>query len=369
MSPSNPHVSPSEREDRPTKLPATPAAENPFQLDYKQLVLTLGYRCNMNCKSCFIGDKLSDHETVLTYTDCVDIIETAAHLQTIESVAFVGGEPFVYYKLMLKLATYIHTHYRCPLNITTNASWARSQEMTARLLDPLVHRGLRYVMVSLDEYHLEFGTIQNAANCLRRCLEHGIETTVQVIDRVGAPNAADFKEAIGDAVDVDAIKWYENPCAAIGNAATMLESEDLQWFDEIPGGGCNAGSILNVQPDGEIKPCCGAGLMAPRLSLGNGKKEGVHEAVQRSEADPIINSLISEQGPRGLAEVLRAEGRDDLVEKHAPFTDACYACHAFLTDPEVLDVLERVLASRRVETLAQRVLSLHGVNLLQELSS
>ena len=320
--------------------------QNEFRLAFDQLVLTLGYRCNMLCKSCFIGDKLFDHQTALTYEDAVDAIESAARLQTVRSVAFVGGEPFVYYKLMLRIAAYLHRHYRCPLNVTTNGSWAKTPDGTRHLLDPMHRFGLRWLMLSLDQYHLEFGTLDQAANCLERALELDLNISIQIIRRRGAPGTAEFREALSGRVDVARIKWIENRCSAIGNAETMLGPEDLEWHEEIPRGGCNAGEILNVQPDGEIKPCCGAGLMAPRLSLGNAKHQPIDDAVRRAEADSLINSLIAHQGPRGLARLLREAGRGDLVERHAPFTDACHACHSFLNDPETLQVLEALLEGR-----------------------
>jgi len=334
---------------------------------FGELVLTLGYRCNMLCKHCFIGEKLNDHETVLSFEEAVQAIETAAKLKTIGAVAFVGGEPFVYYKLMLRLATYIYTHYRCPLNVTTNASWARSPNMTCRLLDPIYERGLRWLMVSLDQYHLEFGTLEQVANCLQRCFELGINTAAQIIRRVGSPREKDFRDALSSHynINVDKIKWIENPCSAIGNAKTMLRPRELEWHTDIPGGGCNAGEILNIQPDGEIKPCCGAGLMSKRLSLGNAKSESVDQAVRRAEADPLINSLIAEQGPRGLARVLVEAGRQDLVERHAPFTDACHACHSFLSDPETLEVIEAQLKGREIVMLANRILAVKSIEVMK----
>lgn len=340
---------------------------NEFGLAFGQLVLTLGYRCNMLCKSCFIGDKLFDDKTALTYEEAIQIIESAARLQTIRSVAFVGGEPFVYYKLMLRIAAYVHRHYRCPLNVTTNGSWAKTHNSTRRLLDPLHDLGLGWLMLSLDQYHLEFGAIDQASNCLERALELDINTSVQVIRRKGAPRAKDFCEALKGRLDVSRVQWIENPCSAIGNAKTMLRAEDLEWHEDIPPGGCNAGEILNIQPDGEIKPCCGAGLMSKRLSLGNAKHQMVHEQVHRAEADSLINCLIANQGPRGLARLLRDAGRGDLVDRHAPFTDACHACHAFLSDPETLQVLESILKGREVEMLADRVLSVHGHKILRAL--
>lgn len=344
----------------------TDTGDNPFRLSFDQLVLTLGYRCNMSCKSCFVGEKLLDEETKLSYEDAVRIIESAARLQTIKTIAFVGGEPFIYYKLMLRLGSYIASHYGCELNVSTNGSWAKSPKAAHKLLAPLHKVGLRWLMMSLDQYHLENASLDQAVNCLNGSLEMGINTSVQVIRRTGAPTANDFKEMLAGRVDVESIDWIENPCSMLGNAADMLMRDQVEWHDDIPPGGCNAGEILNIQPDGEIKPCCGAGLMAERLSLGNAKREHLDLKVHAAETDGVLNSLIAEQGPTGLARLLKEAGRGDLVERHAPFTDACYACHAFMTDPQIFELLQTLVKHRTVPLLANRILSQHGPEIMSE---
>ncbi len=353
-------------EDPTHPVPGGLGLASPYQLSFRQLVLTLGYRCNMVCKSCFIGDKLNDHVTQLSYDDAIQIIESAAQLQSIRAVAFVGGEPFVFYKRMLSIAAYISRHYGCDLNVTTNGSFAKSDAQARKLLTPLHQFGLKWLLLSLDSYHLEHMFLDQAKRCLNASVELGINTSVQVIRRKGAPDRQAFREMMRDSVDVDAIDWIENPCASVGNAATMLKREDMEWHDEIPIGGCNAGEYLNIQPDGEIKPCCGAGLMAPELSIGNAKHGDLAGVVEKANASGLVNSLISNQGPRGFADILRREGREDLLKKHAPFTEACHACNALLTDPECVEVLRTAFAKDQIALLASRVLTEHGQTILRE---
>ncbi|MBL3565353.1 4Fe-4S cluster-binding domain-containing protein [Rhodovulum sulfidophilum] len=344
----------------------SPGCASPYSLTFRQLVLTLGYRCNMVCKSCFIGDKLNDHETQLSHDQAIEIIESAAKLQSIRAIAFVGGEPFVFYKRMLSIAAYVSRHYGCDLNVTTNGSFAKSDAQARKLLTPLHKFGLRWLLLSLDSYHLEHMLLDQAKRCLNASIELGIDTSVQVICRKGAPDRNEFRDMMRGEVDVDAIDWIENPCAAVGNAATMLNSEEMEWHEEIPMGGCNAGEYLNIQPDGEIKPCCGAGLMAPALSIGNAKSGDLAQAVEKANASGLVNSLISNQGPRGFADILRREDRAELLERHAPFTEACHACHALLTDPEVVEVLEATFAKDQIALIASRVLTEHGQTILRE---
>jgi len=339
-----------------------------YRLHFDQLVLTLGYRCNLNCPSCFIGEKLNDHESVISYEDAIQAIESTAALQTVGSVAFVGGEPFLYYDLMLKIASYTWKHYQCQLNVSTNATWAKSIEQARVLIQPLLDRGLRWILVSLDEFHIKSGRLACVANCLSVCMEAGLEVSIQTLQHLKAIDTATFRNKLSEYLEVDSINWITNPVSAIGNAAVRIKREYMQWYDSIPEGGCSAGEILNLQPDGDIKPCCGAGLLSKRLSLGNIKHHSIYEMVKKAEVDPILNLLVSSQGPIGLAKLLEKRGYSQLVERHAPFTDACYACHAFLEDQEILDVLEEVSLPQRIEIFLQRIINLHGIDILQKVS-
>ncbi|MFZ2896773.1 MAG: radical SAM/SPASM domain-containing protein [Saprospiraceae bacterium] len=352
------------------QLPTIDARYNliTYRLNFKQIVFTLGYRCNLNCPSCFLGNKLNDHKSVIIFKDALDVIESTAALQTIGTIAFVGGEPFLYYDLMLKIASYSWEHYQCALNISTNATWANSKKKAWTLLQPLIDRGLKWILVSIDDFHIKSANLESIINCLSVCLEAGLNVSVQTLQHLNAINSDTFKTKLSGYLDVEDINWISNPVTPIGNAAWKINKGDLLWHYNVPHGGCSAGEVLNVQPNGEVKPCCGAGLSSDRLTIGHIKKQSIYEMVKKAEADVILNMLIAFQGPRGIANLLEKEGYSNLIACHSPFSDACYACHVFLNDRNILNVIDNISITRKVQTLIQRIVSCQGIHLMQKCS-
>jgi hypothetical protein len=66
--------------------------------------------------------------------------------------------------------------------------------------------------------------------------------------------------------------------AHAGNAEKYID--DLLKKPLEPGG-CSIEEIFNVQPDSSVKPCCGGGLKAKRLTMGNAKIERVCWILRR----------------------------------------------------------------------------------------
>lgn len=322
---------------------------------FRDLTLTLTYRCNYRCASCMLGEKLGSKEA-LTYEDAVSIVESAAELRTIERIALVGGEPFLVYPLMLRIADYMWRHYRICLTVSTNGYWARSREAATDRLRPLARRGLTTMLLSWDGFHARFGQIEQIANAITACRELDILPTVQSIVVRGSDGIAATREQLSSICDVSHVRWVENPCIPVGRGSEIRDADRVMTrIDELPYGRCTAGMVLNVQASGEVKPCCGAGLMADALTMGNIHQEALSDIVQRSSVDPLINSLVGFRGPKQLVEVLRAERQDHLIPRLV--TDTCDACYRMLTDSQALQVLRSSLGSRVRKQLLCRVAS------------
>ena len=240
----------------------------------------------------------------LTFEEGVEIIEGAAALQTIHVIGFVGGEPFIAYKTMRRLAEYTWNHYRCGLTISTNSSWATSYTGALSLLNPLYEHGLRWILLSWDDFHAEFAPISKLINAIQASQKLGIAVTIQNIVTKNATNNATIREQLDGHVDVDAIQWVENPAVPVGLGFEGIRDSEKSFLVELPYGGCNAGTVLSIEADGQVKPCCGAGFMNPHLKMGNALEEPLREVINRASLDPIFNSLVAYRGPRHLMDTL-----------------------------------------------------------------
>jgi len=324
-------------------------------INFSHLTLTLVYQCNYRCPSCLVGDKLLSKEH-LSYEDAVSVSDSAADLETIGGVAFVGGEPFLVHSLMVRIAQYIFENYEVPLTASTNAYWAATVENARRKLDPLATYGMKSLLLSWDDFHALFGNVQQIANAVTVCRDLDIEPTIQNIYIKGATRIDSIKETLMQLCDTSRVKWVENPCVPIGLGAEIeAGKQPLVEIDDIPYGRCSAGSVVNIQANGDAKPCCGAGLMVDRLTMGNIHREPLANIVKRASVDPLFNSLVAYKGPKHLVEILRRAGRGDLVPPRV--TDPCDACQKILANDEAFGVAAVALQGTQTNMLLTRVAS------------
>jgi MoaA/NifB/PqqE/SkfB family radical SAM enzyme len=339
------------------------SAASEGRIAFTELSLMLVYRCNFRCRDCLVGDKLADLRH-LTFEEGVQIIEGAAALRTIHVIGFVGGEPFIAYKTMRRLAEYTWNHYRCGLTASTNSSWATSDAKALSLLEPLYSYGMRWILLSWDDFHAEFAPITRLINAIKASQKLGIAVTIQNIVTKGATSNATIRERLKDEVDVNAIQWVENPAVPVGLGGEGIHDSEKFFLQELPYGGCNAGTVLSIEVDGQVKPCCGAAFMNPHLKMGNVLQEPLRDVVNRASLNPIFNSLVAFRGPRHLMDTLMALGRPDLVPRR--FVDACDACSQLMNNSEARRVLSVNLASQAPTLIAARMASQFGDFLKQD---
>lgn len=324
-------------------------------IHFTDLTLTLIFRCNYRCPSCLVGDKLDSREA-LEFDDAVRIIDSAARLRSFNSIAFVGGEPFLVHGLMLRIADYIHSRYgKVALSASTNSYWAKTPEIAIRKLEPLVKHGLHSLLLSWDDFHAQFGRIEQVANAITACNALGIEPTVQNIVLPSSTRNETIKALLGALCDTSKVDWAESPCTPVGLGAALDPARHgLVDVDDLPYGNCTAGQILNVEADGKVKPCCGSGLMAEGLTMGNVHHASIQDIVRSASADPLFNCLVAYRGPKHMVAALRQAGRDDLVPKRV--TDVCDACYKITNSRETMAVLRAQLQPAALQMAMNRVI-------------
>lgn len=324
-------------------------SESLVSVKHSQLVLTVSFRCNARCRIC-LSNCGPARQRILTVDEAIHIIDQAAELDTVVDVGFAGGEVFLpsCYPVMLDTARYIAARFGTPLSASTNAFWAKDRAAATKILEPLVQAGLSTLLVSCDEFHQETIPLERVGIALSVAEEMGVRLTVQTIRRRNSPRAKDYRDRLGLA-DTD-IRWIDNPLTPVGRALTAIPSGDLELRPEIPIGHCTVLRILIIDPNGTVRPCCGAGLVVDRLAVGNIWSEGLAPIIRRIEVDPVLTTLGLWGGPLGLARQLAVLGRPQFVERK--YTSACHACSSILSDPEALAMLERFFSENLEAILA-----------------
>ena len=116
-----------------------------------QIHFLLTYTCTFECDHCFL---YCSPRSVGTFTvaQIRDLLGQARALGTVERVYFEGGEPFLYYPLLvegLRLARAAGFE----TGVVTNCYWATAREDAALWLGPLAQAGVDDLSVSDDAFH------------------------------------------------------------------------------------------------------------------------------------------------------------------------------------------------------------------------
>jgi MoaA/NifB/PqqE/SkfB family radical SAM enzyme len=115
------------------------------------LHLLLTYQCNFECDHCFVYGSYSA-QGVMKISDIRSILDQAKQVGSIEWIYFEGGEPFLYYPVMLwGLRKAKELAFK--RGIVTNAYWAKSIEDAMEWLIPISEIGISDLSISDDSFH------------------------------------------------------------------------------------------------------------------------------------------------------------------------------------------------------------------------
>lgn len=285
------------------------------------LHLLLTYQCNYECDHCFVWGSPSQ-KGVMTLSQVRDILRQARELGTVEWVYLEGGEPFLYYPIMVQAAREtVERGFRA--GIVTNDYWATTVEDAMEWLRPLA--GLVQDMtVSTDLFHYDEVVSTQARNALAAAERLGIPTGTIICEvPEGVPGYPARPK--GEPVESGAIMFK-------GRAAVKLIEgvvrRPWQEFNECPHEALDAPGRVHVDHLGNLHLCQG-------LTMGSLFQQRLVDIVGAYDprAHPIAGPLL-EGGPAALVE------RYHLPHAEA-YADACHLCYVargMLRDryPEVL---------------------------------
>ncbi len=115
--------------------------------------LLLTYRCEHECDHCFVWGS-PWLEGTMTLALLREILAAARRMETVRVVYFEGGEPFLYYPLLLE-GMRLAAEAGFDTGIVTNAYWAVGPEEAELFLRPLGDLRLVDLSLSSDLFHGE----------------------------------------------------------------------------------------------------------------------------------------------------------------------------------------------------------------------
>ncbi len=290
----------------------------------------LTYQCTFECDHCFLYcGPFSDG--VFTLENMEFALMQIKEIRSIDSVYFEGGEPFMYYPLMLQ-SIKLAREMGLRVGIVSNSYWATSVKDAELWLRPLKELGIEDISISNDLYHFDSKKTNLAEIAFKAA--KSLDITCSYISIDDAPINIETRK------DKDGALIGGKPLfkgRAVDKLAKDYPRQAASKFIECPEEDLIKPGRVHLDPFGNIHICQG-------LVIGNIYKFPLKEIFEKykPESDPIVGLLIK-GGPYKLA-------KEFNFDTSSGFVDACHLCYEvrksliakfpdMLTPPQVYGVV------------------------------
>jgi len=297
------------------------------------------YQCNLTCPHCCVPIEWPDRLDIGVARRFLE----DAHRYGIELLGFTGGEPFLYPEFLVAL-----TRWAAELGfrfdkIVTNGVWHTSRRQLRATLRALVDAGFTGTLgLSVDKFHGSH-TPQLAEFCRSARAIFGRDNVMSLSHASRRPDAG-LEPVQALARELDAvIEWSDllgryllvsrdltmtlnwNHLAPVERAERLVGAWDGTWFAEDYCEG--PGQALIVNPNGEVKPCCGFASDLDQLTIGDIHRDTVKQIVRRAHRHPYVGKVFRE-GLTAIRDEILARDPDALP---GATSNHCYFCWHVLT--------------------------------------
>jgi len=300
----------------------------------------LSYRCTIACRHCLFACKPGNPNAVMSVSDAVTCTVEFSKLNRI--VHLSGGEPFMFYDVLLSAARESSKRGFPPHMVQTNCSWCSSDEMVERRFGELRDIGMLGMYFSADPYHQEFVPAERVRRAIR------IATDIFGADNIVGSGSAVLKnpdELEGIARDEGRLgeRVRSVPPRMVGRAffalSQYLDERPIpqlvrdriwgaQWGTENCAIDFDPDTMMEVHGDpyGNLQTNCG-------VILGNIRDADISEVMTKDYIlrHPIAGILATEgpEGPFSLLKLAEEKGyrrREGYAQKCA----MCFEVRSFL---------------------------------------
>ena len=282
----------------------TAPGKRPWSLSQLHLLLTGD--CKYECDHCFVWSGPGQGNT-MDRKIIGHILDQAEDLGTIEWIYFEGGEPFLFFELLLWGAQQAQQRgFR--VGIVSNAYWAENKEGATEKLRPFT--GLvEDLSISHDAYHGNGEAQGNTAIARSAARELGIP--VDFIS-VSGPDSTDSHDSDPRPSADEGTVLYRGRAAE--KLAPLVRHQPWDQFTTCPWEDLRQPSRVHVDSIGNLHICQG-------LSIGNLFKKPLKQIMGNYDPDthPVIGPLLR----GGPAELVKQFGLDHQQD----YADACHLCY------------------------------------------
>ena len=266
----------------------------------------LSYQCTYECDHCFVWSSPRAGGTIRLEM-LSRVLDQAREIGTVEEIYFEGGEPFLFFPLLVEGIRQARER-GFSTGVVTNCYWATAEADAALWLEPLRELEVADLSVSSDAFHS--GDVEDprpgfAVQAARRL---GLDEDVITID---PPTVCVSAEDKGQPIVGGSVRFRGR---ATKELISGLPRRAWTEFDECPDEDFLDPGRVHVDGHGNVHVCQG-------LLLGNLEETGLGELIDRYDphSHPIIGPLVA----GGPAELVR---HYDLPHEDG-YVDACHLCY------------------------------------------
>lgn len=288
----------------------------------------LTYMCNSECDHCFVYSG-PDAKGTFTLSQIRKVLDEVTKIGTIKWIYIEGGEPFLFYPLMLE-GIKIARSMGFNVGVVTNAYYATSEEDAEIWLKPLCKLEISGLSISDDSFHYEEEKNNPAKRALGAAKKLGIPVNSICIEKPTVETDIDKEQAKGVPVIGGGAMFRGR---AVEKLVEGLPKRGWEEFTECPYEDLKEPERVHLDSYGNVHLCQG-------LSMGNMWENPLSILVKNYNADshPICGHLVK-GGPARLAKEYKVEHEDKYV-------DACHFC--YLLRLALIDRFPQYLAPRQV---------------------
>ena len=266
----------------------------------------LSYQCTHECDHCFVWASPRAGGTI-TLEMLTTVLDQAVELGSISDIYFEGGEPFLFYPLLVEGIRRARAR-GFSTGVVTNCYWATAEPDAELWLRPLGELGVADVSVSSDVFHSGEVEDPRPGFAVRAARSLDLDEMVITID---PPTVCTSPDEKGLPIVGGSVRFR-------GRAAVNLTKElpRKPWteFDECPDEDFLDPGRVHVDGYGNVHLCQG-------LLLGNVRQASLAGLLDNFDphTHPIIGPLVA-GGPAELVRVYDLPHEDGYV-------DACHLCY------------------------------------------
>ena len=272
----------------------------------------LTYTCNFECDHCFLYCSPRSTGT-FSLKNLRAIVDDLKNIPTVRSVGFEGGEPFLFYPLLLEAVRYAAGN-GFGTAIQTNTYWAADKQDAQLWLGPLAEAGLDRLEVSDDAFHHKTDADNSAKKALAAATAIGLPVTPICIEKPRVSGEREHEK--GAPIYLGGPKLRGR---AVTTLAPGLPVRPWESFDQCPFEDLRNPKRVHIDPYGHVHLCQG-------LTMGNALQTPLSDLLNayRPDEHPICGPLLR-GGPAQLARETKTPHADAYVDACHLCTDLCTA--------------------------------------------